>query len=96
MAMSVVVHLMGEDAFVAELDALPNPTDQYVVLRNIRKRDGKELAYVTHGATAFLFPWHRITFLETMDEVPTAAGTSGNGTPATQILGFFREDDKRR
>ena len=95
MAMSVVVHLAGEDAFVGEIDELPDPSHNYVLLRNIRKRDGKDLTYVTMGATAFLFPWHRITFLETMDEVPTAASVSANGAPATQILGFFRDDKGR-
>jgi hypothetical protein len=96
MAMSVVVHMVGEDAFVGEIDELPDPTHHYVLLRNIRKRDGKELGYVTMGATAFLFPWHRITFLETMGEVPVAPGITANGAQATQILGFFREDDRDR
>ncbi len=95
MAMSVVVHMHGEDAFVGEIDELPDPSHNYILLRNIRKRDGKDLAYVTVGATAFLFPWHRITFLETMDDVPTAAGASANGASATQILGFFRDDNGR-
>jgi hypothetical protein len=95
MAMTVVVHLMGEDAFVAEVDDLPDPNHAYVLLRNPRKRDGKELPYVTTGAQAFLYPWHRLSFLEMMEEVPGLAA-SANGAPATQILGFFREDDKRR
>ena len=96
MAMTVVVHLHGEDAFLGEIDDLPDPTHQYVLLRNVRKKDGKELPYVTSGATAFLYPWHRLTFIETMGEVPGTAAASPNGAPATAILGFFREDDRRR
>jgi len=98
MAMRVVVHLVGEDAFVGEVDELPDPRHTFVFLRNPRKRDGKELTYITDGATAFLFPWHRISFLEMMDEVEGlgasagAAGTAG----ATKILGFFREDEPGR
>ena len=94
MAMSVVVHLIGEDAFLGELDELPNPTHSYILLRNIRKKDGKELPYVTQGATAFLYPWSRITFIETMGEVPGATAAA-NGAARTEILGFFRENDKR-
>jgi hypothetical protein len=96
MAMAVVVHLMGEDAFIGEIDDVPDPHHAYVLLRNIRKRDGKDLAYVTTGARAFLFPWHRISFLETMDEVPETGAVSPNGAQATQILGFFRDDENRR
>ena len=98
MAMTVIVHLIGEDAIAGEMDALPSANQSYILLRNIRKKDGKELAYVTYGATAFLFPWNRITFIETMGEVPSmegaAAGTNGANPAATTILGFFREDEK--
>ena len=92
MALSVMVHIHGEDAFLGELDYLPNPNHNYIPLRNIRKRDGKPLAYVTDGATAFLYLWSRITFLEALGDVASLALASGNGAEATRILGFFRED----
>ncbi|MFN2589767.1 MAG: hypothetical protein ABR518_03250 [Actinomycetota bacterium] len=95
MAMSVVVHIHGEDAFLGEIDDLPDPNHTYVLLRNIRKKDGKELPYVTRGATAFLYPWSRITFIETMGEVPGTAAAGANGNPGTTILGFFREEDRQ-
>ena len=95
MALRIVVHLMGEDAFLGEVDELPNPNHAYVLMRNLLRRDGKELTYVTDGATAFLFPWHRISFLEMMDEVPTGTLATVGAAPATEILGFFREDKDR-
>ena len=96
MAMAVVVHIVGEDAILADMDELPQPQSQYLVLRNIRKKDGKPLPYVSDGATAFLYPWSRITFIETMGEVAGVTGAGANGKPqATTILGFFREDDKQ-
>lgn len=95
MAMKLVVHLVGEDAFLAEIDEMPDPSHAFVVMRYVRQRDRKELAYVTGGATAFLFPWHRISFLEMMDEVPGVATADGDA-PVTQILGSFREDEHRR
>ena len=93
MAMAVIVHLQGEDAFLGEIDGLPDPTHQYLLLRNIRKKDGKPLAYTTEGATAFLYPWNRITFVETMSEIPGLAGASANGSAGTTIFGFYRDDD---
>ena len=96
MAMSVVVHIAGEDAILADMEELPQLQSNYVVLRNIRKKDGKPLPYVAEGATAFLYPWTRITFIETIGDVAASAATGANGKPqATTILGFFREDDKR-
>lgn len=96
MAMSVIIHLVGEDAILGDIEDLPNPTHTYMMLRNIRKKDGKPLPFLTDGATSFLYPWSRITFVETLGEVPGSEGIQKNGDPGTTILGFFREDEKRR
>jgi len=96
MALTVIIHLVGEEPFLAEMDELPDPHQTFLLLRNVRKRDGKAVGYVTEGATAFMYPWTRITFVEAMGEVPSAAAVSANGTPgSTKILGFFRDEDKR-
>ncbi|MDQ3781264.1 MAG: hypothetical protein M3354_12075 [Chloroflexota bacterium] len=95
MTMTVVVHLHGEDAFVAEVDDVPDPAHAYVLLRNARRKDGKELPYITNGATAFLFPWHRITFLEMMGEVGRRPTSEVTEPESSSILGFFRERDNR-
>jgi len=42
--MAAIVHLQGEDAILADLDELPDPSHNYIVLRNIRKKDGKSLS----------------------------------------------------
>ena len=43
---TVVVHVVGEDPFVAEIEELPTPTDQSVTFVNPRRRDNKPLHYV--------------------------------------------------
>lgn len=96
MAIPVVVHLSGEDAFMADLDELPNPAALYVVLRNLRKKDGKPLMYLTDGAKTVLYPWTRITFIETMDDSAQAnSGRTEAPAAGTTILGFFRDDERR-
>lgn len=82
MSIRVVVHVYNDDPFVAEMDELPDPKDNFVLLRNPRRRDGKALNLLTEGATAFLYPWTRITFIEVLE------GTSAQES----IVGFFRED----
>jgi hypothetical protein len=93
LALSAIVHLMGEDAFLADLDDLPNPIHNYVLMRNIRKKDGKPLTYVTDGATAFMYSWDRITFIELMGDVPLNGKAPVSTAQGTTILGFFREGD---
>jgi hypothetical protein len=66
MAKTVVLHIMGEDPILADIDQEPQPTDLYVKVSNLRKRDGKEVSYLTAGVQSVIYPWHRITFLELM------------------------------
>ena len=84
MAVRVILHVYNEDPIVAEIDDLPDPKDNFLLIRNPRKRDGKSLANVTDGATAFIYPWTRITFIEVMDE------TQQRNT----VVPFFREEGR--
>lgn len=88
MAIRVIVHVHNEDPFQAEMDELPDPRDTFVRLRNPRKRDGKALSFITDGATSFIYPWTRITFIEIMDEEQQQA-ERGDG-----VLNFFREEQR--
>jgi hypothetical protein len=66
MAKTVVLHIAGEDPILADLDQDPQPNDNYVKVSNLRKRDGKDVSYLTAGVQSVIYPWHRITFLELM------------------------------
>jgi hypothetical protein len=66
MAKTVVLHLAGEDPILADLDQDPQPSDNYIKVSNLRKRDGKDVSYLTAGVQSVIYPWHRITFLEIM------------------------------
>lgn len=80
MSLEVIIHLHNEDPVLAELEAVPDPSHQFLHVLNPRRRDGRSLHYVTEGATSFLFPWTRITFVEIME---TEA--------AKEVIEFFRE-----
>ena len=66
MAKTVVLHLGGEDPILADLDQDPQPGDNFIKVSNLRKRDGKDVSYLTAGVQSVIYPWHRITFLEIM------------------------------
>jgi hypothetical protein len=80
MVMEVVIHLHNEDPILAEMEKLPDPTHQSIVISNPRRRDGRPVPYITEGATAFIFPWTRISFIEIMET-----------EEAKEIIEFFRE-----
>ena len=64
MATTVIVHVMGEDPFVAEMEEIPQPSDQSITLLNPRRRDNKPLHYLERDTLSVIFPLHRINFIE--------------------------------
>jgi hypothetical protein len=66
MAIKVILHLSGESPVVGEVDQEPQTSDLFVKVSNLRKPDGKDIAYLADGVEYVIFPWHRITFLELM------------------------------
>ena len=78
--MEIILHLLNEDPILADMDELPDPTHHSIYVTNPRRRDGRPVHYVTEGATGFIFPMTRITFIEIMvtDE-------------AEKVVEFFRE-----
>jgi hypothetical protein len=93
MAFTAIVHIQGEDAFAAELDELPNPSHNFLMMRNMRKKDGKPLPYVADEATAVLYSWNRITFVELMGDIGAPAPGAAAKPAGTTVLGFFRDED---
>jgi hypothetical protein len=65
-SITVIVHVQGGDAILGEIEAIPDPTANYIIVTNVRTRDGKPVVYIDREATRVLFPWHRISFLETL------------------------------
>lgn len=66
MSISVIIHIQGGDAILGEIEEVPDPRSNYVTFTNVRGRDGKPIVYIDRDATRILFPWHRISFLETL------------------------------
>jgi hypothetical protein len=66
MSVSVIVHISNEDPVVCEVDKLPDPTDQVVIIHNPRRRDGKDLHYLEDNVSTIIVPWIRINFIQVM------------------------------
>ena len=66
MSITVIIHIAGGDAVVGEIESMPDPQANYVTFINVRARDGKQLVYIDREATRVMFPWQKISFLETL------------------------------
>jgi len=61
---SIVLHLMNEDPILGEVEAVPNPGDTTLLVRNPRRRDGKDVPYLDGNITSVIFPMHKVSFIE--------------------------------
>jgi hypothetical protein len=66
MPKTVILHLSGEDPILGDIEQDPQPSDLFLKVTNLRKRDGKDVPYIAGGVQSVIFPWHRVTFLEIM------------------------------
>jgi hypothetical protein len=64
MAQVVLVHILNEEAVVGEIERIPEPTDQVLILQNVRYRDGRDVSYVLPETNTVVYPWHRIHCVE--------------------------------
>jgi len=65
-SITVIIHIAGGDAVVGEIEEMPDPQANYVTFTNVRTRDGKQIVYIDREATRVMFPWEKISFLETL------------------------------
>lgn len=82
MAYTVIVHIANEDAFVAEIEELPSPTDNVLWLRHFRQKDGKPVRAFDHEAVLVAYPWSRVNFVEVLAERGSR----------DELYEFFREE----
>jgi hypothetical protein len=80
MPISIVVHLQSAEPILCEIDELPNPTDQTMILHNPRRPDGKDLNYIMEKVVTVIWPISRISFIEVLPS-----------EEEEDIIGFVRE-----
>lgn len=64
MAYTVLVHILNEESVVGEIERVPEPTDQVLIIHNVRYRDGRDVTYVLPETDTVIYPWQRIHCVE--------------------------------
>lgn len=80
MPYTVMIHVLNEDAVVGEVEQLPEPGDQVVIVSNVRRRDGRDVSYILPETNTVVYPWTRIHCVEIL---PSEA--------EEEIVSFIRE-----
>ena len=80
MLQPVMLRLIDEQLILGEIEQLPNPTDQFMIIRNPRQRDGMKLVYMEDDVNTILIPWHQIAFVQLLP-----------GSGIEEVIGFVRE-----
>ena len=86
MAMKAIMHVHGEESILCEIETMPQPSDNFVVVYNPTRKDGKKIATLEDNATSVIFPWTRVAYIELFEE----------RSQRESVVGFFRESDSRR
>jgi hypothetical protein len=80
MAYTVVIHIANEDPVVGEIEELPASTDTMITVNNPRRRDGKDLHYLSNEVVTVVWPVSQVAFIEVMP-------SEGE----ERVIGFVRE-----
>jgi len=63
---TVIIHIPNEDAVLGEIDNLPSQTDQLIIVKNPRRRDGKDMQNIELNVTTVIWPINRVNFIEVL------------------------------
>jgi hypothetical protein len=80
MPYTLILHLGNQPPVVGEVDELPKPTDNLIILSNPRTREGKDLSYIEPNVTRVIWPVSAITLIEILE-----------AEEEEEIIGFVRE-----
>jgi hypothetical protein len=80
MAYSIILHVAGEVAILGEVDELPKPSDNIIVVSNPRQRDGKDLHYIDNNVVKVIWPIAKVSFIEILESAEEE-----------KIIGFVRD-----
>jgi hypothetical protein len=58
--------MLNEDPILADADELPQRTDNLLIVKNPRRKDGKDLSYLDASVTNIILPVSRVSFIEIM------------------------------
>jgi len=81
LAYTVIIHVVNAEPIVGEVDEMPSPKDNFILLNNPRTLDGKDLNFIHENVATVLWPFDRLNFIEFLT----------SKEDEEEIIGFVRE-----
>jgi hypothetical protein len=78
---TVIIHIQNEESVMGEVNQLPGFNDNILMVKNPRRKDGRELDYLEPDTDTVLWPLTRVNFIEVVG--------AGEGD---KIISFVREE----
>ncbi len=80
MAHTVILHISGQPSIVGEVEELPKPSDNIIIVSNPRLRDGKDVHFLEQNVVKVIWPLVQVALIEILaDEAEE------------NLIGFVRE-----
>ncbi len=80
MAHTVILHISGQPSIVGEVEELPKPSDNIIIVSNPRRRDGKDVHFLEQNVVKVIWPLVQVALIEILaDEAEE------------NLIGFVRE-----
>jgi hypothetical protein len=80
MPFMVVLHIQNADPVLGEMEELPSPADNLVIVKNPRRVDGKDLQFLHENTMTVVWPVERLNYVEIL-----------SSDEDEKIIGFVRE-----
>ena len=80
MAYTIILHINGEVSVLGEIEELPKPSDNLIILTNPRLRDGKDIHYLEQNVTKVIWPLAKVALIEVLES-----------QEEENLIGFVRE-----
>ncbi len=61
---TVLIHILNEETILGDIDEMPNPNDTILLVKNPRRKDGKDLPYLSEGVDKVFWPMNRLAYVE--------------------------------
>lgn len=61
---TVIVHIIGEESVMGEIEQAPAAGDSLIIIRNPRRKDGRDLDYIEPDCDTAMWPLTRINMIE--------------------------------
>jgi hypothetical protein len=80
MAYTIILHISGQPSVVGEIEDIPKPTDNIIVVSNPRLRDGKDVHYLEQNVVKVIWPMVQVALIEVLES-----------EEEENLIGFVRE-----